>query len=83
MKKYIDGSTSDGAFDAWLSTPGNDDKHEHFEANYVQEILSSVAGNTFAKFSVPSKEQILEIRESAKTTCNGKNLPSAKQPITE
>lgn len=84
--KLVSGTTSEGAYDGWLSKPiESAEQNTTFGAHYSDAILSSRAGQILKKYSKTqvrngngfiSNDEIEEIRLKARVTCNGHEPPA-------
>lgn len=86
--KYINGTTSKGVYDDWLSKPLNkSERHGSFDS-YGSSIINSEAGKLFLPFSFSMTEghgkpfesiQLEQLRQEAFIYCNNKVSVSAPQ----
>lgn len=86
--KYVNGTTSGGIYDDWLSKPLNtSERHESF-SNYGRSIMESETGKLLLPFSFSTTEghgkpfepsQLEQIRQEAVISCKDETLISNPQ----
>lgn len=84
--KLVNGSTSNGVYDAWISAEAvATERHESFD-RYGESVLNSTTGRALAPFSFSLTEgfgvplgarQVEQLREQSVVGCKGVPMPSA------